>query len=300
MLFRFLAAPALSLFAASAALAQSATDLIVEPYAGSEEMPGDRIDEAFGEIMRVTGFSDGKVQAEDFTGRVLQRRFSNPAGRSTLEILTNYKLALEAEGFTVDWECKSRNECGNLSDGGWAGRNRMNLGIGGDVRYMTGSMPYEGGTIYVSVAVEPRAHYVQVLQADALDDGMVSVTDAAAMAQAIDAEGKIALENIYFDFGSAVLLPASDAAISEIAKLLAERPDLNVYVVGHTDAVGSLESNLTLSRNRAQAVVDALVSRFGVAASRAVPAGVGPLAPLATNTTDAGRAKNRRVEVVAR
>jgi outer membrane protein OmpA-like peptidoglycan-associated protein len=70
--------------------------------------------------------------------------------------------------------------------------------------------------------------------------------------------------------------------------------------VGHTDSVGSLEANLALSRARAEAVVTALQARFGVAAGRAVPAGVGPLAPVASNATDAGRALNRRVEVVAR
>ena len=89
-------------------------------------------------------------------------------------------------------------------------------------------------------------------------------------------------------------------AITEIARRLADRAGLQVYVVGHTDSVGTLESNLALSRARAQAVVEALEARFGVAVGRAVPAGVGPLAPVATNTTEAGRQANRRVEIVAR
>jgi outer membrane protein OmpA-like peptidoglycan-associated protein len=130
--------------------------------------------------------------------------------------------------------------------------------------------------------------------------GQVSVTDAAAMATAIDATGRIALDNIYFDFGSAALLPTSDVALTEIGKLLEARPDLQVYIVGHTDSVGGLEANLALSRNRAEAVVSALEGRFGVAAGRAVPAGVGPLAPAASNATEEGRALNRRVEIVAR
>ena len=141
---------------------------------------------------------------------------------------------------------------------------------------------------------------MQILQADAMATGQVAVTDAAAMAAAIDAEGRIALDNIYFDFGSAALLPESDAALDEIAKLLTNRTELQVYVVGHTDSVGTLEANLTLSRERAQAVVTALETRFDVASGRAVPAGVGPLAPVASNATDAGRALNRRVEIVAR
>ena len=283
-----------------AALPAQAQMLEVEPYAGSEERQGDRIEEAFGTTQRVTGFADGAVLAEPFEGRVSLRRYENPPEKSTLEILENYRQALEAEGLVVDWTCSSRSECGNQSDGGWRGRNGMNLGIGSDVRYLTGTMTFEGAVVHVSVGVETKNHYVQVLQADAMATGQVTVTDAAAMAAAIDAEGRIALDNIYFDFGSAVLLPESDAALSEIGRLLADRPDLQVYVVGHTDSIGTLEANLALSRDRAQAVVTALETRFAVAGGRAVPAGVGPLAPVASNGTDAGRALNRRVEIVAR
>jgi outer membrane protein OmpA-like peptidoglycan-associated protein len=286
--------------AAAPAGAQPSPMPEVEPYSGSEERTGDRIDEAFGETRRVTGFAEGNVRAEPFAGRVLLRRFVNPADRSTLEILSNYRAALEGQGFAVDWACAGRAECGNTADGGWVRRNGMNLGIGGDVRYLTATRVGEGATAHVSVGVERSNHYVQVLQADTMQTGQVAVTDAEAMARAIETEGRIALDAIYFDFGSAVLLPASDAAIAEIARLLTDRPDLSVYVVGHTDSVGTLEANLTLSRARAEAVVEALGARFGVAAGRAVPAGVGPLAPVASNLTEAGRGLNRRVEIVAR
>jgi OOP family OmpA-OmpF porin len=285
----------------SAGLAQAEVRMLdVVPYAGSEERPGDRVEEAFGRVQRVTGLADGKVLAEPFEGRVLLRRFINPEGKSTLEILENYREALAAQGMVVEWECAGRSDCGNQSDGGWRGRNGMNLGVGSDVRYLTGTLTQQGATVHVSVGVESRNHYVQVLQEDAMATGQVEVTDAAAMAAGIDATGKIALDNIYFDFGSAVLLPESDAAIAEIARLLADRPDLQVYLVGHTDSVGTLDANLTLSRQRAEAVVAALEGRFGVAEGRAVPAGVGPLAPVASNASEDGRQLNRRVEIVAR
>lgn len=287
------------MLAAGPALGQSRV-LEVLPYAGSEERPGDRVEEAFGQVQRVTGLVDGKVEAEPFEGRVLLRRFINPAGKSTLEILENYREALVAQGLVVDWECSGRADCGNQADGGWRSRNGMNLGVGSDVRYLTGTLTFEGAMVHVSVGVETKNHYVQVLQGEAMATGQVSVTDAEAMAAGIDATGKIALDNIYFDFGSSVLLPESDAAIAEIARLLTDRPALQVYLVGHTDSVGTLEANLSLSRDRAQAVVTALETRFGVAAGRAVPAGVGPLAPVASNATDEGRQLNRRVEIVAR
>jgi hypothetical protein len=125
---------AAAMLAAAAASAQTGEMLVVEPYAGSEEREGDRVEAAFGEAMRVTGFAEGVVAAEPFAGRVQLRRFVNPDDRSTLEILANYRAALEAQGFAVEWECGSRSECGNQSDGGWVRRNGMNLGIGGDVR----------------------------------------------------------------------------------------------------------------------------------------------------------------------
>lgn len=274
------------------------TALTVEPYAGSEPMA--ETAEEFGSTERITGFADGRVASAPFEGRVSLNRYRNPEGASTLDILENYRAALQARGFAPDWECSGRSDCGNQSDGGWNDRNGMNLGTGSDVRYLTGRIPLGGGEVLVSVGVERRAHYVQVLQPVALETGRVRVLDAEAMASSLDASGRIAIDNIYFDFGKADLLPESDAALAEIARLLSRREDLSIYVVGHTDAIGALEANLDLSRLRAEAVVAALATRFGVAAGRAVPAGVGPLAPVATNATEEGRALNRRVEIVAR
>ena len=71
-----------------------------------------------------------------------------------------------------------------------------------------------------------------------------------------------------------------------------------MLIVGHTDGQGGFDYNLSLSQRRAQAVADALASGFGIAAVRITPAGAGMVAPVATNRTEDGRAKNRRVEIV--
>jgi len=141
------------------------------------------------------------------------------------------------------------------------------------------------------------AVHVDIVELAQMEQRMV---DAAELAKGIGESGSVTLDNIYFDFAAATLTPESDVAIAEAAKLLKDNPGLEIYVVGHTDSVGGYDSNLDLSRRRAQAVVDALVSRHGIGSSTAVPAGVGPLAPIASNATDAGRAENRRVELVAR
>ena len=122
--------------------------------------------------------------------------------------------------------------------------------------------------------------------------------NAEIWAGSIRDTGKAAVYGIYFDSGKSDLKPESDAAIKEIAKLLKSDTALKLHVVGHTDNVGVLADNMKLSQSRANAVVQALVTKQGVAAARLTGSGVGPLAPVASNDGDGGRAKNRRVELV--
>ncbi len=122
--------------------------------------------------------------------------------------------------------------------------------------------------------------------------------DAAWMASSIADTGSVAIYGINFDTAKSDLKPESDPAIDEIVKLLTGNPALKVYIVGHTDMVGDTASNVKLSQARAQSVVTALVSKHGIAASRLIAFGAGPYAPVASNKTDEGRARNRRVELV--
>ncbi len=125
----------------------------------------------------------------------------------------------------------------------------------------------------------------------------VSMT-ADAMAQGLSDAGQVAIYGIYFDTAKSELKPESEPALAEIAKLMNVHPELKVYIVGHTDMVGDSAVNLKLSQARAQAVVTALVTKNGIANGRLIPYGAGPYAPVSTNKTDEGRAKNRRVELV--
>ena len=90
----------------------------------------------------------------------------------------------------------------------------------------------------------------------------------------------------------------SDATLVEISKLLSANSSLKLHVVGHTDNVGTYASNMTLSKQRADAVVAVLVSKYHVLPARLNAAGAGTLAPVASNKTEDGRARNRRVELV--
>jgi outer membrane protein OmpA-like peptidoglycan-associated protein len=146
---------------------------------------------------------------------------------------------------------------------------------------------FNDGRDYQLLIVEPKPMDQEV------------TADAAALQQGIAAAGKVAVYGIFFDTGKATIKSESAPTLGEIVKMLEKSPRLQIHVVGHTDGTGPLEANLKLSADRAASVVKALVER-GIAASRLKPAGVGPYCPEASNRTEEGRAKNRRVELVER
>jgi outer membrane protein OmpA-like peptidoglycan-associated protein len=124
------------------------------------------------------------------------------------------------------------------------------------------------------------------------------VADPDALAKDIKSTGHVAVYGIYFEFDSYAIKPESAPTLEAIAKMLKDNPSLRLYVVGHTDMVGTLGYNMELSSKRAGAVVSALVKEHAVAAQRLDPRGVGPLCPIRTNRTEEGRKLNRRVELV--
>jgi OOP family OmpA-OmpF porin len=157
----------------------------------------------------------------------------------------------------------------------------------------------KGGSEYWAEVAESD-HSVSVLVVERKAAAQGGAADAAALASDLEASGHAVVYGIHFDGRLAVLRPESSAALTEIAKLLAARPALKLRLVGHTDSVGSLEEDMELSRARAAAVVAALTGQHGVAADRLTAHGVGPLAPVASNATEEGRAMNQRIELVAR
>lgn len=110
-------------------------------------------------------------------------------------------------------------------------------------------------------------------------------------------DGKFITYGITFDVGKAVIKPESMGEINRIVNLMNENPDLKFEVQGHTDNTGNAASNQKLSEQRAQAIVAKLVE-MGISADRLTAVGKGQTSPLADNSTDEGRAKNRRVEFV--
>jgi len=110
-------------------------------------------------------------------------------------------------------------------------------------------------------------------------------------------DGKFITYGITFDVGKAIIKPESMGEINRIVKLMTDDPSLKFEVQGHTDNTGNAASNQTLSEQRAQAIVQKLIE-MGISADRLTAVGKGQTNPLADNSTDEGRAKNRRVEFI--
>ncbi|MEO0735033.1 MAG: OmpA family protein, partial [Bacteroidota bacterium] len=136
---------------------------------------------------------------------------------------------------------------------------------------------------------------LHIVESELLNTEQVTIAD---LKQNLRETGKQAFYGIYFATGEATLQPESATELALIATFVRENPDLEAFVVGHTDLTGDYEANLSLSQARAQAVLEALVNDHGVEVGNLRPVGVGPVAPVATNRTGEGRAKNRRVELV--
>lgn len=310
----------LALAVAGAAFAQDAPNTsdhpLVSRYAGSVidgyEVQGfDDFRLPVGPMARGADGTRSPSETKTLEGKITRILYRGPEGRGTLEIMRNYQSALEDAGFEVLYSCS--DDCGYLFH--WALYHDDTVitstkTSGGafdqpdDLRYLAATRATDEGVVHVAVMTaidtiwtKQPVTLLTVIESAPMDTGMVT---AAALGEGIDSDGHVAIYGIYFDTGSATVKAESDATLEEIGQLLSERPTLNLLVVGHTDNQGGFELNMDLSRRRAQAVVQALTSRFGVGANRLQAAGVGYLAPVASNDTEAGRAKNRRVELVKR
>ncbi len=176
--------------------------------------------------------------------------------------------------------------------------------IGGQVLYnddrvVVGKVLKAGAATWVQVAAFNDGENYEIVVVEPKPMEQEVVADAKALSQSIASTGKAIIYGIYFDTGKSILKPESDPTLEQITKLLKQEPQLQLYVVGHTDNDGAIDFNLKLSSDRAAAVVKALVAR-GVSGSRLASAGVASYCPAASNKTDDGKAKNRRVELVAR
>jgi outer membrane protein OmpA-like peptidoglycan-associated protein len=247
-------------------------------------------------------------RGQTFEGAYTGVAYTCPAGRSPFEVLGNYEQALKKGGFSILYRCY-RN-CGpmfaaqQIEEGRTPVKDQWQFWDEAETGYLAAKLGGPTGGVHVAVLTatngNDRTHpqaLVEVLERKTMEGGKV-IIDAASLQASLAREGKVALYGIYFDTGQAQIKQESKSQLDEIAKLLLNRPSLKILIVGHTDDQGSLEMNDALSRHRAKAVSDALTGTYKIESSRLVPVGVGMASPVASNASEAGRAKNRRVEIV--
>lgn len=266
--------------------------------------PGSTINEyrqkAFDEYeLPLSPVVEGKYEkTQHLEGKVTAIYYTTQEGRSALEIYRNYTSALKNGGFQTLFACDKT--CG---DGPPSGAFPLDDAFGNYsvARYLAAKLSRDAGDVYVALWVYDSSFdlktFLAVVEVKPMETGLVTV-NAASLASDITRTGHASVYGIYFDTGKADVKPESDATLKEIAKLLQQDAKLKLYVVGHTDNVGMLASNMDLSKRRGDAVVAALATKYGVPGARLSAQGDGPTAPVSSNDTEEGRAKNRRVELV--
>lgn len=268
--------------------------------------PGSRITEysqqEFDEYILALGkIESGQLaKRQNLEGKLTRIHYEIPMGRSTLEVFRNYQTALQQASFVTLFTCSLGEQCGG---GTIEGPNNYGWCGGCSPRQISAKLSRPQGDVYVSVHLEqdnsntPVMVLLDVIEVKPMEGGLI-IVNAAALAGDIARTGHASVYGIYFDTGKADVKPESDAALKEISKLLQQDANLKLYVVGHTDNVSTLANNMDLSKRRGDAVVKVLTTKYNIAAARLSAQGDGPTAPVASNDSEEGRAKNRRVELV--
>lgn len=264
-------------------------------------------------------FKDGSIQTLQTEGPMQQEAWQVQSDSlSTLELMQSLRAQVEAAGYAPLFECETR-ACGGFD---------FRYGIDvlpepeihvdlGDFRFLAASRDGADGKEYLSLLVSrsPLFGYVQLTRvggavpAPALT-ASTKTPEAAAPARApasVQDDGSVAaglatglpvvLQDLVFASGAATLEDADYPSLLALSAWLQANPAAKVMLVGHTDAVGGLAANVSLSKRRAESVRAVLISRHGIPAAQVSADGVGPLAPRASNLDAAGQAQNRRVEV---
>lgn len=259
-------------------------------------------DVAFEEVYVIAGAGLRKV-----AGRMSTRAFSNAeAGLSASAVRRNYQQALEALGAVRVNQVKPTDAELVSKEGGDVEKvlEKMRLMDAGPRFDDRGIATYDVylirsplGNTWVTVTMDEGglSTFLMTLQEKPLSQSVSALT-AERFATALNTDGHLALY-LSFDTDQTTLRADSSAVIAEVVKLLQSDPALRLRIEGHTDNAGSPAHNHTLSAGRASSVKTALVGRK-IDGMRLETKGFGATHPLADNTSDAGRIKNRRVELV--
>ena len=276
-------------------------------------------------------WTEGAIPTIDVTGRITIQSWRLGAdGVTTLSIMDALAEQLTAKGFEVLLRCAGR-ECGGFDFRfGTQVLPAPDMFVDlFDYRFLTARLDAAGAAEFVTLMVSSAGPtgYVQIVHAAPDGGDILSVTpggtvrpvtrpetetmagarsiptagtDLAGLTvgEALERLGHTVLSDLDFGSGAAGLGDGPYASLQQLAAYLKADAGRRVALVGHTDATGSLEINIALSRKRASAVLERLVGQYGVPRQQLDAEGMGYLSPIAPNLTAAGREANRRVEAV--
>ncbi len=263
------------------------------------------------------GFNGLTVPAREVEGALDQRAYRLAApDLTTLAVMAPLRDQVKAAGYEVIFECDARR-CGGFDfrfGTDVMPEPDMHVDLG-DFRFLSAVAGDEAVSILVSRSAS--AAYVQITRVTKAPQGATptpttidlpddvtapvatpSTPDGTGIADALNQAGVAVLDDLVFASGAATLTDGDYPSLAAVAAWLQANPDGTIALVGHTDASGSLAANIALSERRAEAVAEVLIDTHGADRDRVTAKGVGFLAPRATNQTEDGRQKNRRVEVI--
>jgi len=208
---------------------------------------------------------DGEAIEKKLGGEYWYWDYASRDGVSQIQVFRNFETAIRRAGFTIDWS----DSPGNIT-------------------------AHKGKTWYL---LESGGEYYHQTILVAGDMKQEITADASALQDELTKSGHVAVYGINFDSGKSAILPDSEPVLAEVQKLLEQNDSLKIRIEGHTDNTGNSAMNQSLSERRANAVMGWLIAH-GIDPSRLSAKGFGDSKPVADNSTDEGRAKNRRVELV--
>ena len=261
------------------------------------------------------GFVNGAVPQNPIEGTVQRRSWRIDGGSSTvLQLMDPLREQLQAGGYEIEFECGTR-DCG-----GFDFRFGIEVIPAPDMAVDIGNFRFlsairatdQAATVLVSRL--GSSSYVQIIEVSNPSDPVpasaprtvlspdeaenTGLTEITGLMEQLLAEGRVVLDDLLFQTGSALLGETSPASLASLTAVLEANADYRLVLVGHTDSVGALEDNIELSRQRAETVRQLLIDEFNVGPDRIDAEGVGYLSPLTSNLKEEGRRANRRVEAV--
>ncbi|MCF6444437.1 OmpA family protein [Nereida sp. MMG025] len=256
-------------------------------------------------------FNNGKVPGVTFEGQLTTQAWRiDAAGITSLQLLDPLRTQLLDAGFEITFECRD-TECG-----GFDFRFALDLLPApdmfvslGDFYFLSATKEDEAVTLLTSRS--STSGYLQIshispdgatpfVDSDAAPARQIAVSNSTTddIIASLEAKGFAILGDLTFETGSSNLGEIEFPSLQILAEYLLSNPNRRVGLVGHTDSEGSLDGNIALSKRRASAVLERLVSRYNIPRAQLEAEGMGYLSPIASNLTEEGRQQNRRVEVI--